>query len=159
MMELSWGGSGLTSQALHKRLRALEDAECEKVELLDLYNNQLTWLPSEIWTRFPRLLDLDVSFNRLEFVPSALGKVQFESLYLAGNTRLPPELARDCVTRQAAAELVSTAIGINRPRDRARVVAMLVLLANRFDKGSVWHAVPVDVARYAALVLQIHLSL
>jgi hypothetical protein len=158
-MELSWGGWGLTSQALRKRLRALEDKDCEQVELLDLYNNRLEWLPSEIWERFPRLLDLDVSFNQLAFLPSGLGKIQFESLYVAGNTRLPPELARDCVTRQAAAEVVSTAIAANRARDRARAVALMILLANRFDKESVWHAVPVDVARVVARTCQIQLAL
>jgi hypothetical protein len=156
-MELSWGGLGLTSQALRKRLRALDDAECEKVELLDLYNNKLTWLPSEIFKRLPHLLDLDVSFNRLTWLPTELGKVQLESLYASGNTGLPPQLAKDCITRAAAAELVSAVIGVNRPRDRARHAAFIILLANRFDKDSTLHALPVDVARVLAKTVQIHL--
>ncbi len=154
-MELSWGGMRLTSEALRRRLKAMEDADCEKVELLDLYNNRITWVPSEVWRRFPNLLDLDLSNNDLQFVPSQLGKIRFESLYTTGNPALPASLQRDCVTLEASAVLVSDAIGVNRPRDRARRGAMQLLLANRFDEGSLvhWQKVPVDVARLVAMKL------
>lgn len=128
-MELRWNSRHLTTEKLRKLLRDLPDEQAVQVELIDLYNNSLESLPRELFdlSRFPNVLDLDVSHNRLSHLPTALGKHRLDALYTSANPKLPPALALDCHTRDKAMDLQQAIIVHNRAADRAANAAVLFL--------------------------------
>ena len=135
-MELRWNSRKLTAQKLRELLRDVPDDQAAKVELIDLYNNALEFLPRELFDveRFPRVLDLDVSGNKLKFLPTAIGKHRLESLYTTDNPMLPEKLQQTCHHRVEAQQLQQDIIVNNRAADRATARALLLLCEHRFGE-------------------------
>ena len=151
-MELRYNSKGLTSVKLREMLRALPLEKSIGVELIDLYNNKLTFVPGELMDkdRFPSLLDLDLSRNELRRLPTGLGRHRLEALYTAGNPCHPSSLARDCHVIQEAQQLQQDIIVANRLFDVSFRAALLFLVAHRFDPLSALASLPRDVVVFLA---------
>jgi hypothetical protein len=144
MTELRWNSQKLTSPQLAAKLARLSDEEAMAVELIDLYNNRLAYLPYDLLSaRFGRLLDLDVSHNQLRFISSRIGLWRLEGLYTSANPGLG-ELQEDTHTLEGAGKLINRIVTSNRSADRATAGAVLVLCESRYGTGPI-SQLPKDV--------------